>query len=95
MSDVNTKPRVKTETKTERQRLHKVILVNDDYTPREFVVVILKAEFRFQVFKSGPHGKELLNEPQRPPHLHPVRGRSAGFHPTFQADFRIQTKSPG
>jgi ATP-dependent Clp protease adaptor protein ClpS len=26
-------------------RLHKVILVNDDYTPREFVVTVLKAEF--------------------------------------------------
>ncbi len=26
--------------------LHKVILVNDDFTPREFVVVVLKAEFR-------------------------------------------------
>jgi ATP-dependent Clp protease adaptor protein ClpS len=46
MSDVDTKPRVKIATKTERPRLHKVILLNDDYTPREFVVVILKAEFR-------------------------------------------------
>jgi hypothetical protein len=27
----------------ERPRLHKVILVNDDYTPREFVVTVLKA----------------------------------------------------
>jgi len=26
--------------------LHKVILVNDDFTPREFVVVVLKSEFR-------------------------------------------------
>jgi ATP-dependent Clp protease adaptor protein ClpS len=31
---------------TERPRLHKVILVNDDFTPREFVVSVLKAEFR-------------------------------------------------
>jgi ATP-dependent Clp protease adaptor protein ClpS len=38
-------PKTKTEVKTERPRLHKVILVNDDYTPREFVVVILKGEF--------------------------------------------------
>ena len=30
----------------QRPRLHKVILVNDDYTPREFVVTVLKAEFR-------------------------------------------------
>ena len=48
MSDVVTRPktRVKTKTKTERPRLHKVILINDDYTPREFVVTVLKAEFR-------------------------------------------------
>ena len=46
MSDVVTKPRVKVKPKVERPRLHKVILVNDDYTPREFVVRVLKAEFR-------------------------------------------------
>ncbi len=36
----------KTRPKTERPRLYKVILLNDDFTPREFVVRILKAEFR-------------------------------------------------
>jgi ATP-dependent Clp protease adaptor protein ClpS len=46
MPDVVTKPRTKTLPKTEQPRLHKVILVNDDYTPREFVVMVLKAEFR-------------------------------------------------
>jgi len=46
MADLATKPRVKVRTKTERPRLHKVILLNDDYTPREFVVIVLKAEFR-------------------------------------------------
>jgi ATP-dependent Clp protease adaptor protein ClpS len=47
MSDLaSKKPRTKTRLKTERPRLHKVILVNDDYTPRELVVMILKAEFR-------------------------------------------------
>ncbi len=40
------KPRTKPKTKVERPRLHKVILVNDDFTPREFVVSVLKAEFR-------------------------------------------------
>ena len=40
------KPRTKVKTKVERPRLHKVILVNDDYTPREFVVTVLKGEFR-------------------------------------------------
>src|SRR4051795_7530040 len=46
MIDAVTKPKTKVKTKTERPRLHKVILVNDDYTPREFVVTVLKAEFR-------------------------------------------------
>src|SRR6476646_3858404 len=46
MSDINIKPRTKVRTKIERPRLHKVILVNDDYTPREFVVTVLKGEFR-------------------------------------------------
>ncbi|MBN8984950.1 MAG: ATP-dependent Clp protease adapter ClpS [Rhizobiales bacterium] len=41
-----TKTRTKTATKTERPRLHKVILVNDNYTPHDFVVSVLKAEFR-------------------------------------------------
>ncbi len=46
MSDVVTKPKTRVRTKPERPRLHKVILINDDYTPREFVVMVLKAEFR-------------------------------------------------
>ena len=46
MNKIVTKPRTKVRLKTERPRLHKVILVNDDYTPREFVVTVLKAEFR-------------------------------------------------
>jgi ATP-dependent Clp protease adaptor protein ClpS len=45
MSDLVTIPTTKTKPKVERPRLHKVILLNDDYTPREFVVMILKAEF--------------------------------------------------
>jgi ATP-dependent Clp protease adaptor protein ClpS len=45
MIDTVTKPRTKVRAKTERPRLHKVILVNDDYTPREFVVGVLMAEF--------------------------------------------------
>jgi ATP-dependent Clp protease adaptor protein ClpS len=46
MPDVATKPRTKVRLKPERPRLHKVILLNDDYTPREFVVLVLKAVFR-------------------------------------------------
>ena len=46
MIDAVTKPKTKVKTKTERPKLHKVILVNDDFTPREFVVQVLKAVFR-------------------------------------------------
>ena len=48
MSETITVPKIRTGTKTvtERPRLHKVMLLNDDYTPREFVVMVLKAEFR-------------------------------------------------
>ena len=46
MPEIVSKPRLKVSPKIERPGLHKVILVNDDYTPREFVVMVLKAEFR-------------------------------------------------
>jgi ATP-dependent Clp protease adaptor protein ClpS len=46
VTDTTVKPTVKPDLKPERPRLHKVILLNDDYTPREFVVSVLKAEFR-------------------------------------------------
>jgi ATP-dependent Clp protease adaptor protein ClpS len=40
------RPRTKTKPKTKRPPLYKVILLNDDFTPREFVVQVLKAVFR-------------------------------------------------
>ena len=43
---VITRPKTKVLPQTQRPKLHKVILVNDDFTPREFVVTVLKAEFR-------------------------------------------------
>ena len=48
MADNDSKllPRTKTRTKAARPPLYKVILLNDDFTPREFVVRVLKAEFR-------------------------------------------------
>lgn len=42
-------PKAKTRPKVERPRMHKVILINDDFTPREFVTIVLK-----QVFGMGP-----------------------------------------
>jgi ATP-dependent Clp protease adaptor protein ClpS len=46
MSDTTVTPRPGTQVEAERPRLYKVILLNDDYTPRDFVVAVLKAEFR-------------------------------------------------
>lgn len=45
MSDIDVKPRTRAKPKTKRPPLHKVILVNDDYTPREFVIMVLRAVF--------------------------------------------------
>ena len=46
MPDTVVKPPTKTRPKTARAPLYKVILLNDDFTPREFVVQVLKAVFR-------------------------------------------------
>ena len=54
MSDTTTRPRTRTKPKTERPKLHKVILVNDDYTPREFVILVLKQVFRMSEDQAYP-----------------------------------------
>jgi ATP-dependent Clp protease adaptor protein ClpS len=46
MSDISTKQKTHTKLKTERPKLFKVILLNDDYTPRDFVVKVLQSVFR-------------------------------------------------
>nr|WP_321985256.1 ATP-dependent Clp protease adaptor ClpS [uncultured Lichenicoccus sp.] len=46
MPEISTAPRTRTEIKVERPRPHKVLLLNDDFTPRELVVLMLKAVFR-------------------------------------------------
>ena len=44
--DAAIKPKTATKTKLQRPRLYKVMLLNDDYTPREFVILVLRAVFR-------------------------------------------------
>ncbi|MEI2300219.1 ATP-dependent Clp protease adapter ClpS [Ensifer sp. MJa1] len=45
-NEVARKVKVKVKPKLERPKLYKVMLLNDDYTPREFVVGVLKSVFR-------------------------------------------------
>ena len=45
MSDTDTNTGTVTRTKT-NARMYKVMLENDDFTPREFVIKVLKAVFR-------------------------------------------------
>ena len=49
------KPRTKTKTVVERPKLYKVILFNDDYTPRDFVVLVLSL-----VFRTGPEAAQKI-----------------------------------
>ncbi|MEM7527293.1 MAG: ATP-dependent Clp protease adapter ClpS [Pseudomonadota bacterium] len=46
MSDTDTTLRPKAKTKTQKPRLYKVVLLNDDFTPRNFVVRVLQRIFR-------------------------------------------------
>ena len=39
----------KTQTKTKKPSQYKVLLLNDDYTPMEFVVMVLKRFFRMDI----------------------------------------------
>ncbi len=44
--DTTTTPKTVIKPKLERPKLYKVILLNDDYTPRDFVIMVLKIVFR-------------------------------------------------
>ncbi len=45
-NDVDLKLKPKNKPKLERPKLYKVILVNDDFTPRDFVIMVLMSVFR-------------------------------------------------
>ena len=62
MSDTNTTQKPKAVLKTERPKMHKVILLNDDYTPREFVVTVLKSVFGMN---EGTASRVMLTAHQR------------------------------
>ena len=62
MPETITLPPAQLETKTKRPPLHKVMLINDDFTPREFVVLVLKAVFRMD---EGQASKVMMTAHQR------------------------------
>jgi ATP-dependent Clp protease adaptor protein ClpS len=45
-SSTNLKPKTVVKPKLDKPKMYKVILINDDFTPREFVIMVLKAVFR-------------------------------------------------
>lgn len=53
MTDTDLKPKALPKPKVDRPHLYKVILLNDDFTPRDFVVGVLKAVCRM------PEGEAL------------------------------------
>ena len=64
MPETITSDRIQLELKTERPRLYKVMLVNDGFMPREFVVLVLvlKAEFRMD---AGQASRVMMTAHQR------------------------------
>jgi len=52
-SDTDVRPRAKPVAQVQRPRMHKVILLNDDFTPRDFVVEVLKTVFRMSEARSA------------------------------------------
>ena len=46
MQDTDILPRTDVRPKTDKPKLWKVILLNDDFTPRDFVVKVLQGVFR-------------------------------------------------
>ena len=49
----------KTRTKPKKPSQYKVLLLNDDYTPMEFVVIVLKRFFRMDM-EEAPEWRSIL-----------------------------------
>jgi ATP-dependent Clp protease adaptor protein ClpS len=79
--EIITQRRTRPATRTKRPALYKVILLNDDYTPMEFVVDLLKTVFH------KPHAEAtriML-------HVHQNGMGVAGVYPFEVAETRVKT----
>jgi len=80
-NDTGTGVVTKTRPKTKKPSLYKVLLLNDDYTPMEFVVEVLKAVFH------KPHAEAtriML-------HVHQNGMGVAGVYPFEIAETKVRT----
>jgi ATP-dependent Clp protease adaptor protein ClpS len=79
--EIVTERRIKEQTKTKRPPLYKCILLNDDYTPMEFVVEILKSVFH----KAHAEATRIML------HVHQNGMGVAGVYPYEIADTKVRT----
>jgi ATP-dependent Clp protease adaptor protein ClpS len=79
--EIVTERRTKEQTKTKKPSLYKCILLNDDYTPMEFVVEILKQIFH----KSQAEATRIML------HVHQNGMGVAGVYPFEIAETKIHT----
>ncbi|NOZ31633.1 MAG: ATP-dependent Clp protease adapter ClpS [Alphaproteobacteria bacterium] len=69
----------KVRTKTKRPSLYRVLLLNDDYTPMEFVVVVLREVF----FKSRDEAMRIML------HVHNQGVGECGVYPFEVAETKV------
>jgi len=69
----------KTRTKTQRPSLYKVLLLNDDYTPQEFVVLVLQDVFN----KSRDEAWQIMM------HVHTKGVGECGVYPYEVAETKV------
>jgi ATP-dependent Clp protease adaptor protein ClpS len=79
--EIVTERRVKEQTRTKKPPLYKCILLNDDYTPMEFVVEILKQIFH----KAHAEATRIML------HVHQNGMGVAGIYPYEIAETKVRT----
>src|SRR6267378_4170467 len=79
--DIATERRTKEQVKTKKPPLYKCILLNDDYTPMEFVVEILKQVFH----KAHAEATRIML------HVHQNGMGVAGVYPYEVAETKVRT----